>query len=347
MQRQESMQGLCHVMIRVLHVICDLSPGGAERLVLELCRRRAPDLEVIVATVQGLGALEPAYRAAGIPLVMGGRPRRHLGVRATARLAGAIRTADIVHTHLFAGDTWGRIAALLVGHRAVVTTEHNVNRDETWQRWVKRALAPVSRRIVCVSEAAARYAREIEGIEGVEVIPNGVDVSRFGPHPGGPGTRVLALGRRVPQKGFDVLVDALPEGFTLRVAGEGPFHREDPRVTWLGRREDVPDLLRESDILAVPSRWEGFGLVAAEGLAAGIAVVASDVDGLGEVVGDAGLLVPPEDARALHDAILALGDDSALRATLGRRGRERATSRYAIEGTVRRYEALYREMLRG
>lgn len=334
-------------MTRVLHVLCDLSPGGAERLVLEICRLRSPDLEMSVATVQGLGPLEGAFRALGVPLVVGGRPRKHLGVRATARLTRAVREADVVHTHLFAGDTWGRVAALLAGHRAVLTTEHNVNRDETWQRWVKRALAPVSTRIVCVSEAAARYTREVEGIPDVEVIPNGVDLTRFGPHPGGPGTRVLAIGRRVPQKGFDVLVDALPAGFTLRVAGEGPFQRAHPRVEWLGRREDVPELLRTSDILAVPSRWEGFGLAAAEGLAAGIAVVASDVDGLTEVVGEAGVRVPAGDVAAWTAALERVGGDAALRAELGRRGRARAEARFDLRGTVRRYEALYRRLAAG
>ena len=332
--------------LRVLHVLCDLSPGGAERLVLEICRRRSPDLEMSVATVQGFGPLEGDFRAAGIPLIEGGRPRKHLGVRASARLARAVREADVVHTHLFAGDTWGRIAALLTGHRAVITTEHNVNRDETWQRWVKRALAPVSARIVCVSEAAARYSREVEGIPGVEVIPNGVDVDRFGAHVVGPGTRVLAVGRRVPQKGFDVLLAALPEGFSLRVAGEGPFHREHRGVSWLGRREDVAALLAESDILAVPSRWEGFGLAAVEGLAAGVAVVASDVDGLAEVVGDCGVLVPPADPAALRAALVRVGGDEALRKDLARRGPERARARYSLQETLRRYEALYRDVAR-
>ncbi len=335
-------------MIRVLHVLCDLSPGGAERLVLELCRRRAPDIDVRVATVQGLGPLEDAYRAAGIPLVMGGRPRGHLGVRALARLAAAMDDVDVVHTHLFAGDTWGRVAALLRrrgGRRpAVLTTEHNVNRDETWQRSVKRALAPVSDTIVCVSEAAAAYTRDVEGIGGVRVITNGIDLARFGPHRGGDGTRVLAIGRRVPQKGFDVLVDALPEGLTLDIAGEGPWTTDHPRVRLLGRREDVPALLAAADIVAVPSRWEGFGLAAAEALAAGAAVVASDVDGLREVVGDAGLLVPPDDPVSLATALSRLAGDADLRRELGVRGRRRAAERFDIYDTVRHYEILYREM---
>ncbi|MES2644656.1 MAG: glycosyltransferase [Myxococcota bacterium] len=341
--------------MRVLHVLNDLSSGGAERLVLELCRRRAPDIEVAVATVGGLGPLEDAFRGAGISLLVGDRPRRHLGLRAIARLARAMDDIDVVHTHLFAGDTWGRLAVMVARARSargdgrrpiVVTTEHNVNRDETWQRGVKRVLAPVSDAIVCVSEAAAAYTRDVEGIPGVRVLPNGIDRTRFGAHRGSGtgGTRVLAIGRRVPQKGFDVLVAALPDGMHLDIVGEGPWRVDHPRVRYLGRREDVPALLADADILVVPSRWEGFGLAAAEGLAAGVAVVASDVDGLREVVGDAGLLVPPGDVTALHNALVRLGADPTLRRALGEQGRARVAARFDIRDTVDRYERLYREL---
>jgi glycosyltransferase involved in cell wall biosynthesis len=331
--------------VKVLHVICDLSPGGAERLVLELCRRRGPDIEVSVATVQGLGPLAPAFAAAGIPVIAAGRSRGHPGLRALTRLAAAMVGVDIVHTHLFAGDTWGRLAAILARAPVVVTTEHNVNRDETWQRPVKRLLARRSDAIVCVSDAAAAYTRDVEHIGPVRVIPNGIDVDRFGAHRGADGTHVLAIGRCVPQKGFDVLVRALPPGLSLSIAGEGPVRMEHPRVRWLGGREDIPDLLADADILAVPSRWEGFGLAAAEGLAAGVAVVASDVDGLREVVGDAGLLVPPEDPAALGGALSRFSADGALRAALGARGRARARARFDIRSTVGAYEALYQELL--
>lgn len=354
--------------VKVLHILCDLSPGGAERLVLELCRRRAPDIEVAVATVGGLGSaagspegsLKDAYATADIRVIVGRRPPKHLGLRALARLTRAMEGVDIVHTHLYAGDTWGRIAAVLARARArgsgaprqiVVTTEHNVNRDETWQRYVKRTLAPLSDAIVCVSEAAAAYTRDVERIVGARVIPNGVDLTRFGPHRGSggehAGTRVLAIGRLVPQKGFDVLVAALPDGMHLDIVGEGPWRVGHPRVRFLGRREDVPDLLANADILAVPSRWEGFGLAAAEGLAAGIAVVASDVDGLREVVGDAGLLVAPGEAAPLNGALRRLAADPSLRRALGERGRARVAARFDIGDTVARYERLYQELALG
>lgn len=335
----------------MLHVVCDLTPGGAEHLILELCKRRASGFDVEVATVQGGGALEGAFREAGIPLVLGTRKKTR-GVAPTfSGLLAAVGRADVVHTHLFAGDTWGRLAAMLARKRAVVTTEHNVNRDETWQRHVKRGLAPASRVIVAVSEAVARHTREVEGIDGgrVVVIPNGVDLTRFRPGPpraDGP-LRLLAVGRRVPQKGFDVLLDALPPGMTLRIAGEGPFRRDHPQVEWLGHVADPAPLYASSDVLVVPSRWEGFGLVAAEGLAAGLPVVASRVDGLVEVIGDAGLLVPPEDPAALREALVELARDPDRRGELGRRARARAEAHFDLDAMVRAYEALYLRILAG
>ena len=334
---QEAGQAV-RVTMRVVHVVCDLSPGGAERVVLALCRHASPEVQAGVVTVQGLGALEGAFAAAGVPVVAAGREAGTLGIPALRRIAGEIADADIVHTHLFAGDTWGRLAAMLARKRAVVTTEHNVDPDEPWRRLVRHALAPVSTVVVAVSEAAARATLGRD----IRVVPNGVDLAPFSaPHVGGAG--VLAIGRRVPQKGFDVLCDALPPCLRLRVAGDGPFTRDLPNVEWLGLRDDIPALLSAADVVAIPSRWEGFGLVAVEAMAAGTAIVASAVGGLAEVLGDAALLVPPEDPAALRAAIQRLMADPTLRRELGQRGRERA-QRFEVGRMVRAYEAIYREV---
>lgn len=323
----------------MLHVLCDLSGGGAERLVVDLVRFRSPDVQVEVATVQGGGPREAELAELGVPVVLGGRPRRHPGLRALGRLLPAVRRADLVHTHLFAGDSWGRIAAILAGHPRVLTTEHNIDRDESWQLRVRRLLGWKSRVAVAVSEAVARH---VDWTRDIRVIENGIDLGRALPHRGGGG--VLGLGRLVPQKGFDLLVEALPEGMRARIAGEGPGRVEHPRVEWLGWRADPWPLLAEADVVAIPSRWEGFGLVAVEAMAAGVPVVASAVDGLVEVVGEAGLLVPPGEPSALRAALARLRDDPELRVRLGAAGRARA-ARFDIRRTVARYEALYAELM--
>lgn len=325
-------------MLRVVHVICDLSGGGAERLVRELCVRAAPDIRSEVITVQKGGELAPLFTQSGIPWRSANRPRRHLGIRAFLKLQRWLRDYDLVHTHLFAGDTWGGLAA---GNRPVLSTLHNIDTDENNKTWIKRAMNGRALR-VAVSEAVAQWARGL-GLQVQTVIPNGIDLSRFLPHQGGDGRQILAIGRRQPQKGFDVLLQALPPQSHLNVAGEGPFCPQHPQVTWLGRREDLPKLLAQSDILAVPSRWEGFGLAALEGMAAGLPVVASAVGGLPEVIGDTGILVPPGDVWALHQALAQLMQQPQLRQELGQKAQKRAME-FEISTMVRRYEQLYRRL---
>lgn len=319
--------------MRVLHVIPDLSPGGAERLVLAHARYQSG---VAVATVFGGGPLEPAF--AGTILTLGERRPRRPSTAALFRLVEAARAADVVHTHLFAGNLWGGLAARLAG-RPQVAHEHNVDRDESAATLaVRRHIGAWPVVTLAVSEAAARHSHGHD----IEVVENGVDLARFSaPWVGGGG--LLAIGRREPQKGFDVLLEALPPSVNVRIAGLGPYAPAHPHVEWLGLRKDVPELLRTANILVVPSRWEGFGLAALEGMAAGTPVIATAVDGLRDVVGDGALLVPPDDPVALRAAILRLLADADLRAQLSQRGRARA-QRYNLSRTFDGWQRAYRRV---
>ena len=317
--------------MRVLHILPDLAAGGAERLVLAHALDRA---DVAVATVFGGGDLESRFAPLG-PL-LGERRAGRPSARAFRQLVAAAKRADVVHTHLFAGNLWGGLAARLA-RRPHVAHEHNTDRDESAHtRAVRRAMAGWPHLTLAVSEAAARHSFA----RVVEVVENGVDLSGFTePWRGGGG--LLAVGRRTPQKGFDVLLNALPAQAKLRVAGVGPFAPIHPQVEWLGLRDDVPSLLAAADILVVPSRWEGFGLAALEGLAAGTPVVASAVDGLANVVGDAGILVPPGDSSALRHAIELVLANDGLREDLSSRGRVRSR-RYDQSRTFNQWDAAHR-----
>jgi len=170
---------------------------------------------------------------------------------------------------------------------------------------------------------------------------------------------VASVGRLAPEKGFDVLIEAAPRvlarlpevGFIL--AGEGP---ERPRLEerirkhglgerfWLpGFVSDVPGLLTSADVVAVPSRSEGQGLVALEAMAARKPVVVSRVGGLVETVeaGVTGLLVPPDDPATLADALISLLEDEAARQRLGAAGRARVKERYTVDRMVEATVALY------
>jgi len=149
---------------------------------------------------------------------------------------------------------------------------------------------------------------------------------------------VVTVARLAPQKGTDTLLDAaarlLTPGARWLVAGDGPLRTEiegeiarrglDGRVVLLGRRADVPQLLRAADVVVSTARWEGQPIAMMEALDAGSAIVATDVGGTSEVLDGAGRLVAPGDATALADAVDRLLADPLARAEAERMARERA-----------------------
>jgi glycosyltransferase involved in cell wall biosynthesis len=191
------------------------------------------------------------------------------------------------------------------------------------------------------------------------VIYNGIDPRPFRETPPaalGLGEGALTIGfvgRFVEWKGVLTVAEAwrrvaprLPDAH-LVLAGTGEMEpqmraRLDgvPRVHWLGFRRDVPAVMRALDILAFPSRMEGFGIAAIEAMAAGVPVIAARAAALPEVVGHEaqGLIVPPADVGALAAAMERLAADPVLRRRLGDAGRERVDREFTETVMVDRYE---------
>src|SRR5262249_27551186 len=159
---------------------------------------------------------------------------------------------------------------------------------------------------------------------------------------------VTCVARMTPQKGQDLLLRAFArvhddvKASRLLLVGDGAqrarYEEMSERlgltgsVRFLGVRKDVPDLLRASDVLALPSRHEGFGLVLAEALACGVPVVATNAGPMPEIVrdGQTGRLFAEEDVAALGAALLELLLDPARRREMGARGREDVKARFAV-----------------
>ena len=117
------------------------------------------------------------------------------------------------------------------------------------------------------------------------------------------------------------------------------------RVHFFGKRRDVPQLLKAADLYVQPSRVEGFGIAALEAMASGLPIIASNVAGLAEVVGENGMLFPAGDHRRLAECLKLLLEDSALRQQLSAAATKRAQM-FSVAKTRDCYEALYREVLR-
>jgi glycosyltransferase involved in cell wall biosynthesis len=288
---------------------------------------------------------------------LGGRPFDLDAQRLTVRLARTLRALrpEIVHvTDVF---PQALLAARLAGVKRVVVTHHTPElprRDNfagrIWNRlgWATRP------HVIYTSEADRRR----DGRPRAHVIERGIDLDRFKRgRPALEGVVVGNVARLAEQKGQRDLIAAAravlerhPDARFV-VAGDGELRAElealarplDERFTFLGERDDVPDLLASFDVFAYPSRFEGLCLAVIEAQAAGVPVVATPVGGIVENVvdGETGLLVPPNDPAALADAILRLLDEPELGQRLAERARLRVLERYARERMVERTLALY------
>ncbi len=351
--------------MRVVHILPTLGIGGAEQMVFELARR-LPDRgwDVHVIAMMGGGRFLAEFEHAHIPTTVFPKtgPFGSCGFFPTRECLRELRPA-IVHTHLFGADLWGRLAAFTAGVPTVITTEHNLFPHEGWlTRATKRLLASRTDAFVAVSVAVKRHLIEAERVskKRIRLIPNGIDCARIIPRTARAFRdvpRLLTVGRLDPQKGHATLLKALARvkrPWMLDVAGVGPLERDlkaladrlaiAPRIRWLGVRRDVPSLLSSSDLFCFPSLWEGFGLAAVEAAAAGVPIVASDLDVCREILHDNATFAPPGDVPAFAQAIDAILRDPIPRIAIAQRAVSRITTVYSIDRMVDGYAKVYREL---
>lgn len=268
---------------------------------------------------------------------------------------------DVLHLHepLAPGPT---LTALVLHPAPVVATFHAAGESASYRAFrpvLVKLLERVDHRVVVSKDALDLVERHLGG--EYEVLFNGVDtdeISAVEPYPSDR-PAVFFLGRHEERKGLGVLLAAfalLDEDVECWVAGDGPDtaalrqrYDHDPRIVWLGRVDDHEKLarLRGATIFCAPSlRGESFGIVLAEAMAAGTAVVASALDGYRNVATDDvdAVLVPPGDVDRLGDALRALLVDHPRRARLVAAGRVRA-DHLAMSTLVERYLEIYGELV--
>ena len=328
---------------RVLLVLAT-STGGVGRHVASLATGLVDrGFDVTVAGPASTG------RVFGFPcfveVEVGARPSPVRDARALLALRRLAKDADLVHGHGLRAAS----LAVLCG-RPVVTTWHNAVAGRLG-RALERLVARRSDVVLAASADLAERARAVGG-KDVRLAPVAAPpLIATGRDPGLGTPLVLAVGRLHPQKGYDTLVAALPwlRGAVVAVAGDGPLEAElraaGPEVHWLGRRDDVADLLAAADVLVLPSRWEARSLTVQEAMRAGTPVVATAVGGLPELVQDGAVLVPPGDPQALGVAVRALLDDPAAARALAARGRGVAARWPDEADTVGEVSAVYAELL--
>lgn len=302
-----------------------------------------------------------------------------VGSIAKARRALAEWRPDIVHAQdrrsglVCSGLSWRRSPQRL----AVVHTYHGVPDDvsEPWFRGqpaagptaytrltlaVDALVARTVNRTVVPAASMGWFLHQRLHVPQARIvhIDNGLPLPSTAVRPG-PVRRILFVGLLIRRKGVHLLLEALAaaqlsEDVNVQIVGEGTERGAlekqavelglASRVQFLGFRSDVPQLLAEADAFVLPSMMEQQPLVLIEAMAAGKAVVATDVGGVKDMIGDVGVVVPPGDVAALAEAIrrLTAADDTG---DLGRRAAMRAHQRFSVEHSRERHIALYEELL--
>ncbi len=365
---------------RLTYVIGELGKGGAEYQLYELLRgldrdRFAPTVVALAAGGYWAGPI----RALDVPV-------REIPASGSAdvgrlrRLRAELRSLapHILHTILWSGNSYGRLAAIGLPIPVVLTAERNVIARPSWQVMVERTLDRLTDRYLVNCQAIADGLVHREGLPAGKmlVVHNGIDLTRLAPFVlerhaaraalGFPVDRrlVAQVGRLAPQKDYPTFLAAAARvaaehaDVDFLVIGEGQLRDAlvaqaaalgiADRVRFLGLRHDVPAVLGAVDVFALTSLYEGLPNVVIEAMSAGAVAVATDVGGTRELIvpGETGVLIPPSDPAAAATAIGRLLREPDTLARMAGAARRRIEEEFGMEAMVRRTTAIYLDRLR-
>lgn len=367
--------------IKILYVFAALPVGGAEQvLVTELKWLDKNLFAPLVCVISEKGPVGEVIEKMDIPVIPLHRMKRNqfdYGIIRELKKIMVQGKVSVVHTHLYDGGKYGRIAARMAEIPGIIHTAHNVYvKRRTKHHWINRLLSFFTDRIIAVSEAVKESLVHYDRIKPgkIRVIHNGVDLSEFeGPWSSGdariqlgikPEEYVIGVVARLEeQKGHRILLEALSRNrailssLKVLIVGDGKLRtvlEEEARekglssqVLFLGTRKPILPILKALDLFLLPSLWEGFSMAILEAMAAGIPVIATRVGGAEEVItsGKDGLLISSGNALALAEAI----QDAYLHRDkfqeMGRLGRERVHRNFSQESHMTSLQALYLEVL--
>ena len=370
---------------RLLILDTELEMGGKEKLLYDfIARADRSRFQISVCCLKRGGYFKDRIAALGIPFYDGLLQHR-FDAMAFRQLEAVIRTEKVEIVETFAHPNtviFSSVARARSLVERVVVTYHAMAADANGTV-VRPYLRPLLRRLdghIAVAEIQKKKLVAVDGLrdESVRVIYNGVDTAVFRPAAAGerdhlrrdlgiPADAVLlvSVGSLKPIKGIDVLLDAFapvaqrePRA-RLMIVGDGPDRAAlqaqaralqiDSRVAFLGLRDDVHALLRIADGLVLASRTEALPTVILEAMASGLPVVATNVGGVPEMVEPdaSGVLVAPEDAVQLGDAMHRLVASEGTRRQFGERGRAIVQERFRVETMCEQRMSYFEDVLAG
>jgi glycosyltransferase involved in cell wall biosynthesis len=363
--------------MRIVYLLTSLGMGGAERLTLALAERMR-ERGHAVALFTLMPRLEEEWPTA-LPVFRLGMRKDPFSVAiALWRARRYLRDLrpDLIHSHGFHPNIVSRLLKPLVLAPAIVATIHNVYEGGRLRMFAYRVTDFLCDRVTTVSQAAADRFIALGAVSARQcvVIPNAIDLTEFMPSPerrvqmrsslgAGADFIWLAAGRIMPAKDYPNLLRAFANvrasqpSTQLWIAGQGSNAALAElrslaaelniagAVRWLGLQRDMPALLDAADGFVLSSAWEGMPLVLAEAMAMEKPIVATDVGGVRELLGEFGSVVAPRApeqlAQAMHGVMLQTED---ARREQGRAARQRIEQNFSIDARANDYEALYRSL---
>lgn len=350
--------------MKILHVITSLRSGGAEKLMIDLLPRLR-DLGNDVELLLFDGTKTPFYEElekTGIKihhLSIGGNVYNPLNI---IQLIKYIRQFDIIHTHNTACQYFVPLAKIL--SRAICklfTTEHSTNnrrRQYKFFKYIDKFIYSRYKFIISISEKATNsLAHFVGNKDNITTVENGIDLSKFrkfkAPILDDTKKIITMVAGFRDAKDQDTLIRAialLPREYKLWLIGDGERRNVlenlaaelniTDRVKFWGVQSNIPFILEQSHIVVLSSHWEGFGLAAVEAMSASRPVIASNVDGLREVVKDAGILFPHQDFQTLALEIRSICKNQSKYNKVALACKEKA-NQYDINIMATKYNNLY------
>lgn len=359
--------------IKIIYILNSLALGGAEKLVLDICRNLDKEqFDISVCSVVGGGPLENEFRKLNLPVKIFEKKTK-LGLGVLWQLIGYLRKEkpQIVHTHIFGGDTWGRLAAIITRVPFIISTEHSINLDENiLKKIVKLILSWFSDKIIAVSHSVKEHSIKVEKISSkkIKVIYNGINTQKFIFK----GYQQIDLDKKInavivarlePVKGHQYFFKAMPlilekyPNFILNIVGAGSLEEKlkeqvkelkiENNVKFLGMKLNPEEILKQMDLFILPSQWEGLGVVLLEAQAIGLPVLTSDIPGTREVVEDkeTGLLFDYENPTSIFRSVEVLFTHPELHEKIITNAHNQVENRFTINKMVNNYQQLYLRLI--
>jgi len=367
---------------RVLHVIDSLDLGGAQVVVENLIKygdREQFDFEV--ATMHGYGVFWERLKQLGVPLHS--LSFHHKVPLYVPRLAAMclLQRYDVVHTHLLASNVIAKPVAALCGVRVRINHDHCNDKLTDPRKWALPAdkfMNRFSSHVIAVSESTRAFVLEHEGVspDKATTIYNGIDLEKYRPRPDERASArsklgipedafvVAGIGRLTFQKNFtlflEVAADVLKKNpqavFVIAGTGEDETALKakadelgiSSKVHFLGMVSDTSALYPAADILLLTSRYEGLPITILEAMATSVAIVASNLDGMREILrdGENAALVLAEDSAQFVQRVCELIEQPALKDKLAVAALEAARQKYCARTMAGKVEEIYARYLR-